>query len=99
MSRTTVPAIPIAGSQVRAYEAAVGLPITDLVTPALLLHRPTLVRNLEKMADRVQPPTQLRPHAKTHKSPSVAALQVAHGAIGITTATVWEAAALARGGI
>jgi D-serine deaminase-like pyridoxal phosphate-dependent protein len=99
MSRATVPAIPTAESHVRAYEAAVGSPVTDLVTPALLLHRPALVRNLEKMAKHVQPPTQLRPHAKTHKSPNVAAMQVACGAIGITTATVWEASALARGGI
>jgi D-serine deaminase-like pyridoxal phosphate-dependent protein len=51
------------------------------------------------MAERVRFPTRLRPHAKTHKCSQVAALQIEAGAIGVTTATVWEAAALARAGI
>jgi D-serine deaminase-like pyridoxal phosphate-dependent protein len=71
----------------------------ELVTPALVLERAALVRNVVKMAGLVDRPTRLRPHAKTHKSPRVAALQMAHGAIGITTATVWEALCLAEAGI
>ena len=51
------------------------------------------------MAALVRPPVRLRPHAKTHKSPHVAALQIAEGALGATTATVWEADELARAGI
>jgi D-serine deaminase-like pyridoxal phosphate-dependent protein len=71
----------------------------ELVTPALLLRRDVLARNVKKMAELVGPPTRLRPHAKTHKSPHVAALQIAEGAIGVTSATVWEAVSLARAGI
>lgn len=33
----------------------------------------------------------LRPHAKTHKSPEIARLQVASGAVGLTVATLGEA--------
>jgi D-serine deaminase-like pyridoxal phosphate-dependent protein len=51
------------------------------------------------MATLLSAPTRLRPHAKTHKSPAVAAMQVAHGAIGITTATLWEAISMAAAGI
>ena len=35
----------------------------------------------------------LRPHCKTHKSVRVAERQIAHGAIGVCTATVGEAEA------
>ena len=80
-------------------EEAIGGPVDELVTPALLLDRGALERNIRKMATLVRPPVRLRPHAKTHKSPHVAALQVAEGALGATTATVWEADALARSGI
>ena len=78
---------------------ALGRPCGELATPALLLRLDALQRNLGRMQALVQPPTRLRPHAKTHKSPQVAALQVAGGAIGATTATVWEAKALAEAGI
>ncbi len=80
-------------------ERALGRPIAELATPALLLRREALEHNLERMQALVGGPTRLRPHAKTHKSPQVAALQVARGAVGITTATVWEANAMAAGGI
>src|SRR5262249_39403710 len=39
-----------------------------------------------------------RPHAKTHKSPAVAARQLAAGATGLTVATVSEAEVFARAG-
>src|SRR5262249_7532260 len=40
-----------------------------------------------------------RPHAKTHKCPAIAKLQLASGSIGICTAKVSEAEALFAGGI
>jgi D-serine deaminase-like pyridoxal phosphate-dependent protein len=40
----------------------------------------------------------LRPHAKTHKCPQVARLQLAAGAVGLTVATVSEAEVLADAG-
>jgi D-serine deaminase-like pyridoxal phosphate-dependent protein len=51
------------------------------------------------MADRLTGPARLRPHAKLHKSPQIAKWQLEAGAIGVTTATVWEAAMLAEEGI
>ncbi len=39
-------------------------------------------------------PTNLRPHAKIHKSPVLAQMQLDAGGIGLTTATVWEAGAM-----
>jgi D-serine deaminase-like pyridoxal phosphate-dependent protein len=80
-------------------EESLGKPVDNLLTPALLLRRDALERNLERMKSLVTGPTRLRPHAKTHKSAQIASLQVQSGAIGITTATVWEALSLASAGI
>jgi D-serine deaminase-like pyridoxal phosphate-dependent protein len=41
----------------------------------------------------------LRPHAKTHKTPHVAARQLAHGASGLTVATLREAEVFADAGV
>jgi D-serine deaminase-like pyridoxal phosphate-dependent protein len=41
----------------------------------------------------------LRPHAKTHKSPHVAVRQLAHGARGLTVATLHEAEVFADAGV
>ena len=78
---------------------AVGRSYDELMTPALLLDYAALERNIAKMSKLVRLPTRLRPHAKTHKSPQVAALQLARGALGVTTATLWEARCLAAAGI
>ncbi len=43
--------------------------------------------------------TTIRPHIKVHKSIELAQLQVDAGAMGLSTATVWEATALAWGGL
>jgi D-serine deaminase-like pyridoxal phosphate-dependent protein len=42
---------------------------------------------------------RLRPHAKTHKSPFVAARQLAHGAVGLTVATLREAEVFVLAGV
>ena len=69
-------------------------------TPALLLDLPRVDRNIAEMARRMDTlPAALRPHAKVHKSPILARRQIDAGAIGITTATVWEASALLDDGI
>jgi D-serine deaminase-like pyridoxal phosphate-dependent protein len=70
-----------------------------LITPALILDAPALRRNIALMESALAGKARLRPHAKTHKSPDVARLQVEAGAIGITTATVWEALAMAEAGL
>ena len=69
-------------------------------TPALILDLPAVERNVAEMARRMDGlPASLRPHAKIHKSPVLGRMQLAAGAIGLTTATVWEAAALMDAGI
>jgi D-serine deaminase-like pyridoxal phosphate-dependent protein len=84
----------------RAYGTAIGRHKHDVVTPALLLDLPAARRNIAKMADRVRTmPAGLRPHIKVHKSPRLARMQMEAGAIGVSTATVWEAIVMVRSGI
>jgi D-serine deaminase-like pyridoxal phosphate-dependent protein len=84
----------------RTYGSAVGRHRRELVTPTLLLDLPAARRNIAKMADRLRAmPAKLRPHIKVHKSPELARLQVEAGAIGISTATIWETIVMVRSGI
>jgi D-serine deaminase-like pyridoxal phosphate-dependent protein len=84
----------------RAYGSAIGRNPRDLITPALILDLPAARRNIAKMADRLKTmPAKLRPHIKVHKSPELARMQVDAGAIGISTATVWEAIVMVRSGL
>lgn len=79
---------------------AVGRPVADLPTPAPVVDIALLQGNIDRMAaffrDR---PAQLRPHAKTHRAPAVARLQLAAGAKGVTCAKVAMAEAMVDGGI
>ncbi len=73
--------------------------VADLPTPALLLDLDVLERNLARMAERARAlGVALRPHVKTHKCLEIGRRQLAHGAAGITVATLAEAAAFAEGG-
>jgi D-serine deaminase-like pyridoxal phosphate-dependent protein len=72
----------------------------EVDTPALILDKAKLTRNIGRMADfAAGGPAKLRPHAKTHKCIEIAQLQLDAGAAGITCAKVGEAEALAAGGI
>ena len=71
----------------------------DIETPALLLDRGVMERNLKFMADRAKRlGVALRPHIKTHKCLELGRRQLSHGAQGITVSTLFEAEAFARGG-
>jgi 3-hydroxy-D-aspartate aldolase len=71
-----------------------------LNTPALVIDRDALHRNIDKMAAFARANGMaLRPHAKTHKSVEIARLQMAAGAVGVCCAKLGEAEALAAGGI
>jgi D-serine deaminase-like pyridoxal phosphate-dependent protein len=71
----------------------------DVETPALLLYRDVMERNLTRMADRTRRlGVWLRPHIKTHKCLELGRRQVAHGAQGITVSSLFEAEAFTRGG-
>src|SRR3989442_10763639 len=71
----------------------------DVETPALLLLRDVMDRNLRQMAERARRlGVSLRPHIKTHKCLELGRRQLEHGARGITVSTLFEAQAFARGG-
>ena len=71
-----------------------------LRTPAVLIERPRLDRNIQRMqAAATAAGIRLRPHAKTHKSPLVARRQIEAGAIGICCAKLGEAEVFAAAGI
>jgi D-serine deaminase-like pyridoxal phosphate-dependent protein len=74
--------------------------IDDLDTPALLLDFDAVERNLDRMVATFAPThIKLRPHAKTHKTATLASMQLARGAVGVCCAKLGEAEALCDGGI
>ncbi len=78
----------------------IGKSVFDLPTPSLVIDLDIVNVNLVKMQQLVSSSgAHLRPHIKTHKCSTVAKMQVATGAIGITCATLGEAEAMATGGI
>jgi 3-hydroxy-D-aspartate aldolase len=83
-----------------AYGSVIGRRRGALVTPALILDLEAARRNIALMAERMAGmPARLRPHVKVQKSAELARLQVEAGAIGVCTATVWEAIVMRRAGI
>jgi D-serine deaminase-like pyridoxal phosphate-dependent protein len=61
-------------------------------TPALVIDRDRLRRNIAEMAERARSAeVALWPHAKTHKCAEIATLQREAGAAGLTVATLGEA--------
>jgi D-serine deaminase-like pyridoxal phosphate-dependent protein len=66
--------------------------LDDLQTPAALVDVDRMHANLRSAADYCRAHgLAWRPHAKTHKSPALAAEQVRAGAVGVTVATPREA--------
>ena len=85
----------------RAYGWEIGRRRHDLVTPGLILDLAVVRRNVAKMAETLKAlgGAELRPHVKVHKSPDLARMQVEAGAIGVSTATVWEAMVMVQAGL
>jgi D-serine deaminase-like pyridoxal phosphate-dependent protein len=74
-------------------------PIEDLPTPAVLVDLDVLERNIARQAERARKAgVRLRPHAKTHKCPEIARMQLAAGAAGISLAKTSEAEVFAAAG-
>jgi D-serine deaminase-like pyridoxal phosphate-dependent protein len=75
-------------------------PRAELATPALVLDRAALERNIARMAAFAKARgIALRPHAKTHKSAEIGRLQIEAGATGLCCAKLGEAEALAAEGL
>lgn len=72
----------------------------ELDTPALCVDLDILEANLDKMATTMRTNgIASRPHAKTHKCPTIAQMQMDRGSVGICTAKVSEAEAMYLNGI
>src|SRR5215213_6233576 len=75
-------------------------PCTALDTPCVIVDLALLERNIAEMAALAyDAQVALRPHAKTHKTPQIAAMQLDAGAVGLTCAKVGEAEVLADSGL
>ena len=71
--------------------------VHDLDTPVPLVDVDRMHANLRRAAEYCRAHRLAwRPHAKTHKSPALAAEQVRAGAVGVTVATVREAEVMAQ---
>lgn len=69
-------------------------------TPYLVVDETVAESNLAAMAVHARDlGAALRPHAKTHKTVELAQRQLAHGAVGLTVATVGEAEVFADAGV
>jgi D-serine deaminase-like pyridoxal phosphate-dependent protein len=91
------------GAEMRAKAAdgtLVGVSKWELDTPALCVDLDKLDRNVAAMKTRLAATgVATRPHAKTHKCPEIAKLQIAAGSIGVCAAKVSEAEALYANGV
>jgi D-serine deaminase-like pyridoxal phosphate-dependent protein len=80
--------------------AQVGDRLADVDTPSLIVDLDVLERNLAAMTAAVRGHgVRLRPHAKSHKCPDIAKLQMARGAVGVCCQKVGEAEAFVAAGI
>ncbi len=84
----------------QAPPAEPGMREDEIDTPALVLDLDAFEYNLGRMAALLEGSSaRLRAHAKTHKSPVIAGLQAARGAVGQCVQKVAEAEVLAWGGV
>ena len=80
--------------------ADIGMPVSEIDTPALIIELDAFERNIAKLAEvSRRTGVRLRPHTKTHKSPIIALKQIEAGAIGQCCQKVAEAEVLVAGGV
>src|ERR1700730_3390725 len=80
--------------------AKIGSHVSEVDTPALLIELDALERNIRSMQERIKATKlRLRAHAKPHKRPAIANMQIAAGAVGVCCQKVSEAEILVDGGI
>ena len=99
---STPPIVSGSGPRPVTLEAAreVGTSKWDLDTPSLCVDLDALESNLETMQRTLRRNgIASRPHAKTHRCPAIARLQLAGGSVGICVAKVSEAEVMFEHGI
>jgi D-serine deaminase-like pyridoxal phosphate-dependent protein len=78
----------------------IGQPTSALDTPALLVDLDVMAANIARIVGTCRAHgVNWRPHSKAHKTPEIAQLQIAAGAIGVTCAKLGEAEVMAGAGI
>ena len=84
----------------RSLQTLVGQPVALIDTPSLVIDLDAMERNLASMAAFAkQYKVKLRPHAKMHKSATLALLQIKAGAAGVCVQKTSEAEILAARGV
>lgn len=74
-------------------------PSAAIDTPSMAVDEAILQKNIAEMAALARSMgVALRPHIKTHKTPQIARLQLAAGAVGLTCAKLGEAEVMVDGG-
>ena len=80
--------------------ALIGKPVNDIDTPALVIDLDAMKRNIGRMAEFAKKHNVLwRPHAKLHKSSTLAKLQIKAGAVGVCVQKTSEAEVMVAGGV
>ena len=71
-----------------------------LPTPCMVVDEDLFLKNVKLMAGTTKAlGIGVRPHVKIHKSVDVAKIQIAHGGIGLTCATIAEAELMSHAGL
>jgi D-serine deaminase-like pyridoxal phosphate-dependent protein len=87
-------------TKVADNRVGVGISKWELDTPALCVDLDKLQANIGTLRTKLSTSgVGSRPHAKTHKCPDIAKLQIASGSVGVCAAKVSEAEALFAGGV
>ncbi|MEQ1881099.1 MAG: DSD1 family PLP-dependent enzyme, partial [Burkholderiales bacterium] len=80
--------------------ARIGMPLSEVDTPALLLDLDAFESNLDTLSSTLAGhKVRVRPHSKSHKCPEIALRQMARGAVGVCCQKVSEAEAMVEGGV
>lgn len=91
---------PAEGHRRPQAPAAAGSRVDDIATPALLVDLDALEDNVRVVHQAaLEAGVNVRPHAKAHKSPDVARIQLAAGARGICCQKIAEAEVFAEWGV
>eukprot|EP00471_Norrisiella_sphaerica_P006087 CAMPEP_0184488924 /NCGR_PEP_ID=MMETSP0113_2-20130426/13963_1 /TAXON_ID=91329 /ORGANISM="Norrisiella sphaerica, Strain BC52" /LENGTH=390 /DNA_ID=CAMNT_0026872061 /DNA_START=201 /DNA_END=1373 /DNA_ORIENTATION=+ len=81
-----------------AFQPKTGSDLNEIHTPALIVVKDRLERNLKAIHTDVPSHVAVRPHAKAHKSPAIGQMQIKAGACGLCAAKLLEAEVLVEGG-
>jgi D-serine deaminase-like pyridoxal phosphate-dependent protein len=83
-----------------SWSGLIGKPVTDIDTPQLVIDLDAMKRNVVRMAEFAKKHgVRWRPHAKMHKSSTLAKIQMKAGAVGVCVQKTSEAEAMVAGGV